>query len=142
MAIQYEPRLGTLVRCDFRGGFKPPEMVKPRPCVVLSRRGLERGRLCTVVPLSTTPPDPVHPYHHKLVTTQLPAALSGGDVWAKCDMLFTASWDRLNLIQTGRDLATGKRTYWNNVISGEDLRAIKCCILHTLALESLNEHVR
>ena len=80
------------------------------------------------------------PYHHKLVKSELPPECNGKDVWAKCDMIFTASWDRLELISTGRD-ADGKRMYWKKVLGNEDLRAIKCCVLYTLALESLKEHV-
>lgn len=141
MAIHYEPRLGTLVRCDFRGGFKPPEMVKRRLCVVVSRRSLKRGRLCTVIPLSTTPPDPVLPFHHALTHSELPPECEGREVWAKCDMIFCASWDRLDLVSMGRDRASGRRTYWTRIIGHDDLRAIKRGILHTLGLDSLKDQV-
>ena len=39
--------------CDFRTGFKPPEMVKMRPVVVVSGK---RTGVGTVVPLSATAP--------------------------------------------------------------------------------------
>ena len=38
MALKYPPRPGTLWMCDFDTGFKPPEMVKKRPVVVISPR--------------------------------------------------------------------------------------------------------
>ena len=53
MAINFHPRLGQVLYCDFKTGFRPPEMVKARPVVVLSRNHHE---LCTVVPLSGTEP--------------------------------------------------------------------------------------
>lgn len=141
MALNYEPRLGTILMCDFSSGFRPPEMIKKRLCIVVSRRMPSRGRLSTVVPLSTTPPNPVCPYHHRLTTTAMPPGHEAPEIWAKCDMIFAASWDRLELVKSDRDKATGKRTYWNQRASDADIRDIKRCILYTLALESLNNHV-
>ena len=43
--------------CDVSaGGFKPPEMVKVRPVVVMAK---PKGQTVNVVPLSTTAPDPM-----------------------------------------------------------------------------------
>ena len=63
MALKYPPKVGTLWICDFNTGFKPPEMIKRRPVVVISpRRSTE---LCTIVPLSTTVPDPLVALAHR-----------------------------------------------------------------------------
>ncbi len=60
MPLTFSPRPGEIVICDFSTGFRPPEMVKVRPVVVISPRR-RTSQLVTVVPLSTTPPDPVEP---------------------------------------------------------------------------------
>ncbi|MDY6930077.1 MAG: type II toxin-antitoxin system PemK/MazF family toxin [Pseudomonadota bacterium] len=65
MPLQIHPEQGTIVICDFKG-FVPPEMVKRRPAVVISPRLRRRQRLCTIIPLSTTPPNPIEAYHRKL----------------------------------------------------------------------------
>ncbi|WP_414470719.1 type II toxin-antitoxin system PemK/MazF family toxin [Microvirga sp. M2] len=41
--------------CDF-SGFKEPEMIKPRPVIVVSRRLPYRSGIAAVVPISTTEP--------------------------------------------------------------------------------------
>ena len=73
LAIQYHPKRGTIVAANFDQGFRKPEMVKRRLCVVLSPPIRNRAGLCTVVPLSTTAPDPVMAYHYELdIPFQLP----------------------------------------------------------------------
>lgn len=96
MALQYQPHPGTLWMCNFDTGFEPPEMVKVRPVVVISPQPLSTTGLCTVVPLSTTPPNPVQPFHHRMERDSLPAGkLQQSETWAKCDMLSTISLQRL-----------------------------------------------
>jgi len=51
MALKYHPDPGDILICNFAVGFKEPEMVKSRPCVVLSPRLRRRSGLCTVVSL-------------------------------------------------------------------------------------------
>jgi len=51
--------------CDFTG-FKPPEMVKKRPVVILSPRYRRRTGLCIVVPFSTVEPELIEPHHHRI----------------------------------------------------------------------------
>ncbi len=52
------------LECDFNGMIAP-EMLKRRPVIVISSPELhgDGNRLSTIVPLSTTTPDPVKPYH-------------------------------------------------------------------------------
>jgi len=63
MAIKYHPEIGTIVICDFKG-FVKPEMIKRRPAVIISPRIRYRDKLCPIVPLSTTPPNPIMAYHY------------------------------------------------------------------------------
>ncbi|WP_198669160.1 type II toxin-antitoxin system PemK/MazF family toxin [Elioraea thermophila] len=56
MPILYPVAAGTILLCDDDTGFRPPEMVKRRPVVVVSPRLPHRDGLATVVPLSTTAP--------------------------------------------------------------------------------------
>jgi len=129
MALQFHPRRGCVLMCDF-SGFKPPEMVKTRPVVVLSG---ERIGVCTVVPLSATAPHPVKPWHHLLSAESLPESLRDEPAWAKCDMVTTVSLERLDRVKNGRD-GNGKRIYVAKLISREDLTAIETCVIRSLCM--------
>jgi uncharacterized protein YifN (PemK superfamily) len=97
MALTYQPRLGAVLRCDFTSmGWMEPEMVKHRDVVVIARN---RGntKLVTVVPLSTTAPKKVETYHAQLSENPQPDGDPNTAVWAKCDMVYTVSIDRLDL---------------------------------------------
>ncbi len=73
--LTFHPKPDTLLICDFDRGFKAPEMVKKRPVVVISpRRRKSTPQLCTVVPLSSSAPNPVE---HG--TAQSPQLLQAGD---------------------------------------------------------------
>lgn len=141
MTIKYHPEPGTIIICDFTTGFTPPEMVKRRPAVVVSPRLRKRNDLCTVVPLSTTAPDPVCPYHFKLhVTPALPAPYDAAFHWVKADMLYTVGFNRLHLPFDKKD-ATGKRRYDVRVIDLADLLKIQQAILHGLGLAHLTSYL-
>ena len=140
MAISIHPEPGTIVICDF-DGFKPPEMIKRRPVIVVSPRLRERGGLCSVVPLSTTDPRKVMPYHHRLsVAPPLPPPYDSPHQWVKADMMATVAFDRLFLPCSGKD-PSGKRIYDIRVIDEADLRQIRVCILHGLGLPLLTAHL-
>jgi len=133
MAIQFHPEQGTIVICDF-AGFIAPEMVKRRPAIIVSPRLRQRDRLCTVVPLSTTPPNAIAPYHFKLhVVPVLPKPYDAAFHWVKADMLYTVSFDRLSIPFDGKD-ASGKRKYDVRVIAKADLLKIQHCMLCALGL--------
>lgn len=132
MPINFHPRRGTVLYCDFVG-LKPPEIVKCRPIVVLSGRHKE---LCTVVPLSGTEPDPIQSHHHLLDEHSLPKCLSGERIWAKCDLIMTVAFWRLDRARAGRD-ATGKRVYEAKLISSKDLEAIERGVIHALCMNHL-----
>ena len=120
MAIQYPPKDGTILLCDFRGIV--PEMVKRRPVVMLASVST---RLAIVIPLSTTWPDHVLPWHYFLrLPEPLPKPYTCPECWAKGDMIATVSFERLNLPFMGKD-KYGKRIYQINQIASSDLEAIR-----------------
>lgn len=96
MPILFQPNPGMILVCDYRGSVFP-EMQKVRPVVVVSPTFKHRPKLCAVVPLSTTPPNPVENYHLLLtLDPPLPHPFDSPEVWVKADMLSTVSHDRLD----------------------------------------------
>jgi mRNA interferase MazF len=141
MALPFHPAPGMVLMCDFSTGFKPPEMVKYRPVVVVSPRPRSKTQLCIVVPLSTTPPVPVEAHHHCLDPASLPAKLASRQTWAKCDMLTTVSLDRLDRVKAGKDPSTGKRLYVSRKVTPEDFKAIQIAIFEALGLKHLTKYL-
>lgn len=128
MAIKYAPDVGTIIFCDFRGTIHP-EMNKKRPVVVMSNVS---SRLCLIVPLSTTTPETPKAWHYFMNTPKpLPYPYDSKAHWAKCDMIFAASFDRLSMPCDGKD-NFGKRIYIQRKISIDDLKAIKKGIAEAL----------
>jgi uncharacterized protein YifN (PemK superfamily) len=135
MSLPFNPVIGTIVVCDF-SGFIVPEMVKRRPAIVVSPRLRGRVNLCTIVPLSTTPPAKAQNYHYLLeLSPPLPKPFNTEACWVKGDMLYTVSYDRLNLPHERS--VTGERIHINRVVSAEDLLNIRHCILFGLGLGTL-----
>jgi uncharacterized protein YifN (PemK superfamily) len=129
MAIKYAPQIGSIILCDYRGSIAP-EMNKKRPVVVIANVS---HRLCVVVPLSTTQPLDIEPWHKLVLTTDpLPEPYNATTHWAKCDMIYTASFDRLTLPFKGKD-AQGKRIYDIKQVSADELRQIKEGILSVVS---------
>ena len=136
MAIQFHPDQGTILICDF-SSFKSPEMTKRRPCVVISPRFRTRGKLCTVVPISTTVPVPPAPYHHKLhISPPLPHPYDADVCWVKADMVYTVSFDRLSLPFNGKD-NSGKRIYDMRILNPIEFAQVQQCVLNGLGLNTL-----
>lgn len=137
MAIEYHPKRGTIVRVDFDKGFRKPEMVKPRLCVVVSPPIKARYGLCTVVPLSQSAPQKLQEYHYEIVIPfQLPMGWGNGARWAKCDMVCAVGWHRIDLLSLGKD-RRGKRQYQLNAISNIHLNHISNGMLAGLGLPAL-----
>jgi mRNA interferase MazF len=91
--LPYHPKQGEVLRCDY-SGLVPPEMDKVRWVVCVSPKFVNRPNLCTVVPLSTTPPEVAQNYHVLLDKDPYPEG-GGLPVWAKCDMVMTVSFAKL-----------------------------------------------
>lgn len=128
---KFTPKTGALLICDFERGFVPPEMVKRRPVVVISGADSHWRRLCTVIPLSTTEPDPVQRWHYELSRCPLPDASEFTRVWAKCDMITTVSFDRLD--KPYRKTRTS-RDYMTIRLPEEDIQGIRAALLRYLPL--------
>lgn len=134
MGIQFHPGQGVVLICDYRTGFIVPEMVKRRPVIVICKQMQGRPRLCTVVPLSTTPPEPVLD-HHALITLPfaLPPPFDAATQWVKGDMVNAVSFDRLDLVRLGKD-RNGKRRYLLTPIGDELLATVQRCVLRGVSL--------
>ena len=138
MALNYHPAIGTIVICDF-AGFVAPEMVKRRPAVIVSPRFRNRDNLCTIVPLSTTPPPIVEAFHMQLrFDPPLPSPYESDLKWVKGDMLYTVSLGRLSLPFRGKD-ELGKRIYDQRIISPEELASVQRCLLAGLGISGLTK---
>ena len=96
MSLPYHPHPGEVLICDYEDVAVGAEMVKRRPVVVVSRRDASGGRLATVVPLSTTAPMPRQAWHHPMPHLRIKGWPETPTTWAKCDMLATVSFVRLN----------------------------------------------
>ena len=103
MAMQYAPKLGEIVMCDFlpAGEQLGDEMCKTRPVIIMNKDLAKRQRVVNVIPISMTPPNPILDWHVLVPKTTLPQPLwaAQGDRWAKCDMVCTVSLERLNMVQ-------------------------------------------
>ena len=127
MPLAFHPKRGQVLMCDFRTGFKKPEMVKKRPVVVLSSRHRE---LATVVPISTTQPCPIETCHHELDDISMPLPLRGESHWAKCDMVTTVALWRLDRVHAKNPHpTTGKRMYFTQYVTADDLTSILDAVL-------------
>jgi mRNA interferase MazF len=132
--LPYHPKQGEVLRCDY-SGLVPPEMDKVRWVVVISPKFLNRPDLCTVVPISTTPPAKPQAYHVALDNDPAPDA-SGDQAWAKCDMIMTVSFARLTGYWNGKD-QQGRRKYISLFVSGKELGEIRQAVLAALGMSNL-----
>jgi len=134
MGLKFTPHKGQIILCDYNTGFKPPEMVKRRPAVVISPRFPERHNLCTIVPLSTTPPDKIMPYHCQIELPKAAPKLLSRICWVKADMIAAVGLKRLDFITLGKD-ANGKRIYYKESVSQGQLSLIEAAVLASLGIK-------
>lgn len=140
MPISFNPVAGTILLCDYNGSISP-EMDKTRPVVVISPSFKSRYKLATVVALSTSDPKTVEAYHHKFtLNPPLPAPFNSPQMWVKGDMIFTASFDRLDRFKMGKN-AFGKRAYGIRHVPAETLPEIHKAVLNGLGLGRLTPHL-
>src|SRR2546423_10309709 len=74
---------------------------KRRPAVVISPRLPHRDGLCTVIPMSGAPAD--YEVQHGFGWSSIRLFRSHSATRAKCDMLATVAFERLDLFRTERD---------------------------------------
>ncbi len=113
----FHPKKRQIVFCDFRG-FEVPEMIKKRPVLIIT--GAIKGRdsrLVTILPISTTTPNPICKWHYKLDAQYMPQAkfFRSTNCWIKANMIYTVSISRLWLIKLG--LRDKKMQYFSKKIS-------------------------
>lgn len=138
MPIQFGAASRTILLCDYdMGGFRPPEMVKRRPAVVLVGALPRRNNLHTVVPLSGTPSDPGNRYHCRIeLERPLPAPFDETVWWVKADMVATVALARLDFFRSDRD-QYGKRKYFSNLkLPEEQFVLIQQTVAYALGLSS------
>jgi mRNA interferase MazF len=141
MPIKEHPSAGTILICDFETDFKLPEMVKVRPVVVISPKISGRPGLCTVVALSTTPPDPRLPFHEQIsIEPRLPAPWAAEKVWVKGDMIYAIGFHRLDLIRIGKDRC-GKRLYHFATLTNDQIILVRKLVLRSIGLSQLTKHM-
>jgi uncharacterized protein YifN (PemK superfamily) len=136
MPLQYPVKPKTILVCDYSaGGFRPPEMVKRRPAVVITGALPGRNNLHTIVPLSGSESDERNRYHCRIELDQpLPEPFHETIWWVKADMIATVGFDRLDLFRTARD-QYGKRKYLTNLrVSDEQFATIHEAIRHALLI--------
>lgn len=142
MPLTFHPNPGLVVICDYNTGFSGNEMTKRRPAIVLSPRLRHRPDLCTVIPLSGTEPNRVCDYHCIVeFNPVLPPPWDSPQYWAKCDMLATVGFHRLDLIRGPKDFE-GKRKYVTTYVSNETLCLLKKAALCALGLSDLTDYVK
>ena len=140
MPLTYQPRQASLVVVNFSNGFKAPEMVKTRLAVVMSKPMARRVGLCTVVPLSTTPPEHVMPYHGEIdIGFDLPKHWERR-CWVKGDMVTSVGFHRVELIRLGRD-RNNKRQYLTRELNDATFLAVQRYVLHGLGLSILTKNL-
>jgi uncharacterized protein YifN (PemK superfamily) len=133
MTVSIHPQPGTIVRVDLNEGFRPPEMCKRRPAVVLSPPIPGRSFMCSIVPLSTTAPNPVLPHHLVLeFDPVLPDPYSEPRMWLKGDIVLTVAFHRLRLLFSGWN--QGQRVYDVRVIDAHTLEKVRGCVRAGLGL--------
>jgi mRNA interferase MazF len=135
MGIKFPVGVGTVLLCDYgRGGFQPPEMVKRRPAVVISPRLPHRDGLCTVIPLSQDEPEHLLDYVARVEFSEpLPHPFPYRVFWAKCDMIATVSFERLDLFHTDRG-ENGKRKYLHPKMAPTDVVRVRNCVLKAIGM--------
>lgn len=132
MPLPYHPKPGTIVLCDYTTGFREPEMVKRRLAVTISPKLKRRDALVTVVPLSMSPPAPVESWH-VVVPNDIPDPWGPGLRWAKCDMVATVGYGRLNLPHSKHHV-TGTRQYHQIELEDDLVRALRHAVAAAIGI--------
>ena len=141
MPNKEQPPMGTILICDFDSDFKLPEMVKIRPVVVVSPKISNRHGLCTVVALSTTPPDPKMPFHAEIsISPRMPAPWDAEKMWIKGDMIYAIGFHRLNFVRDGKDIH-GKRKYRFSTLTEDQIKLVRTLVLRSIGLSTLTKHL-
>jgi len=132
LAINGSPRNGAILMCEFNAHelelASDGNMVKTRPVVVVSPQHHRRGKLLHVVPISLTAPKVIEPWHVEIPLDCIPAPARSkeGVRWAKCDMVVTVGWSRLNRYVGPRK--RGRIAYHDSYVDAETTIKLKKAI--------------
>ena len=136
MAIQFVPRRGLILICDYELARVHPEMNKARRVVVVSPRSYNRrhgrgpGR-CLVVPLTATPPQFLTP---AIVPFPVGSYRSlTKDSWVVCDALMAVSHARLSRLWIGPGAPL------DETVSEADMKRIQGALRHVLGVAGNEE---
>ena len=133
MTLVSHPAPGTIVRVDLSEGFRAPEMVKRRPAIVLRPPIPKRRLLCTIVPISTSPPHPVLPHHMQIgFDPARPAPYDSPVMWLKGDVVLTVAFRRLRLLFSRWE--DGQRAYDVRVLDADTFEEVRGCVRSGLGL--------
>jgi mRNA interferase MazF len=130
MSLLFFPRAGQIYICDF-SGFKQPEMIKPRPVIIVSPRLPYRSEIAAIVPISLTAPKHNLPFCYRLSRNYHPESPDDLPCWAKADMLLNVGTYRLSAFQVG------KRKYAYPTLTPEDLAGVRHAVLCGLGLDRI-----
>lgn len=138
MALQYPPKVGEVFECEFPPCFGAPEMIKKRLVIVVGPRLIARDtKLVNVVPISMTAPPNGCAYHPEvpIQAIPLPWQNKAGKRWAKCDMIYALSTDRLSVAQGGRNRAAGgKRLSYTGQVDLKTLQEVRRGVAHAMGI--------
>lgn len=135
--ISYQSGAGQILICDFVNNIGN-EINKKRPVIAFTAPTvqLRKSKLCHVIPLSTTEPEVIKDYHYKLTNLpKLPPPYLKNECWAKCDLVYTVSYERLLTPYFGKG-PNGKRNYTPLFINRDDLLQIRKCIMRGLQFKT------
>jgi mRNA interferase MazF len=128
VSLLFHPRAGQVFVCDF-AGFKAPEMIKPRPVVVVSPRLPYRDGIVAIVPISLTAPRHQLPFCFRLSRNYHPGESPDLPCWAKADMVMNIGSYRLSAFKIGR------RKYEYPTLTPDDLAGVRHAVLCGLGLD-------
>ncbi|MGE7139279.1 type II toxin-antitoxin system PemK/MazF family toxin [Luteibacter sp. NPDC031894] len=140
MAINGSPRNGAILMCEFNAHelelASDGNMVKTRAVVVLSPQHQRRGKLLHVVPISMTPPREIEPWHVEIPLECIPAPARHreGTRWAKCDMVVTVGWSRLNRYKGPK--RDGRDVYYDTYVDIETMVKLKKAVAAVFGIRS------
>jgi uncharacterized protein YifN (PemK superfamily) len=126
--IEWQPKPGTILACDFGPGKAQPEMWKERKVVVLSPR-IKWKQLCIVVPISGSAPRKRKLYHVELTEEVLDHRFLDEEtrtLWAICDCVEHASLRRLR----GWHVGGGQRIF--HQLPEKTLAEIRLGLVHAI----------
>ena len=128
--LQFQPYPGQLLVCNFGIGFQRPEIVKTRPVIVVSPQPRFNSGLCTVVPISSKPPNQIEPYHYSMDPTLIPGE-KYPEAWIKGDLVQTVGLHRLDRFKVGF------RNYQAPILPEAVLTEARRCVLHATGMHTL-----